>query len=83
MGRVAPPPGLVIGDDAKAEVGWKSNGPILLLPRIVPVMAEEPANEIEALTERIGKAIKDDALPEDICILAEARAWLIWPNQPH
>lgn len=50
---------------------------------IVPVMAEEPVKEIEALTERIGKAIKEDALPEDICKLAEARAWLIWPNQPH
>lgn len=46
-------------------------------------MAEEPVKEIEALTERIGKAIQEEALPEDICKLAEARAWLIWPNQPH
>ena len=61
----------------------KSNGLILLLRRIVLLMAEEPVNEIEALTERISKAIKEDALPEDICKLAEARAWLIWPNQPH
>jgi hypothetical protein len=61
----------------------KSNGLILLFRRIVPVMAEEPVIEIEALTERIGKAIKEDALPEDISMLAEARAWLIWPNQPH
>jgi hypothetical protein len=56
---------------------------MLLVRPIVPVMAEEPVDEIEALNERIGKAIKEDALPEDICKLAEARAWLIWPNQPH
>jgi len=61
----------------------KSIGPILLLGRSVPVMAEEPVQEIEALTQRIGEAIKEGASAEDICKLAEARAWLIWPNQPH
>jgi hypothetical protein len=47
------------------------------------VMADEPIEAIEALTKRIVEAILSDALPEDLCKLAEARAWLIWPNQPH
>ena len=46
-------------------------------------MAEEPVDEIEALTKRIGEAIKESASPDEICKLAEARAWLIRPNQPH
>ncbi len=46
-------------------------------------MAEEPIEAIEALTKRITEAIDSGALPEDLCKLAEARAWLIWPNQPH
>jgi len=46
-------------------------------------MAEEPIEAIEAITKRITEAIDSDALPEDLCKLAEARAWLIWPNQPH
>ena len=50
---------------------------------MVPAMAEEPVDEIDALTERIGEAIKEGASPDDLCKLAEARAWLIWPNQPH
>jgi hypothetical protein len=46
-------------------------------------MAEEPIEAIEAITKRITEAIDSGALPEDLCTLAEARAWLIWPNQPH
>jgi hypothetical protein len=46
-------------------------------------MAEEPVKEIDALTNRIAEAIKEGAPAEEICKLAEARAWLIWPNQPH
>jgi hypothetical protein len=46
-------------------------------------MAEEPVKEIDALNDRISEAIKEGAPAEDICKLAEARAWLIWPNQPH
>jgi hypothetical protein len=56
---------------------------MLVFGRSVSVMAEEPVEQIEALTERIGEAIKEGASPDDLCKLAEARAWLIWPNQPH
>jgi hypothetical protein len=47
------------------------------------VMADEPIEAIEEITKRIVEAIRSDAPPEDLCKLAEARAWLIWPNQPH
>ena len=61
----------------------ESVGLMLVFGRSVSVMAEEPVEQIEALTERIGEAIKEGASPDDLCKLAEARAWLIWPNQPH
>ena len=43
-------------------------------------MAEEPVEEIEALTKRIGEAIEEGASPDDLCKLAEARAGSIWPT---
>jgi hypothetical protein len=46
-------------------------------------MAEEPIEAIEAITKRIIEEIDSGGLPEDLRTLAEARAWLIWPNQPH
>jgi hypothetical protein len=46
-------------------------------------MAEEPIEAIEAITKRIMEEIDSGGLPEDLRTLAEARAWLIWPNQPH
>lgn len=46
-------------------------------------MAEEPVEAIEAITDRFIEAVKEGASPEELRELAEARAWLIWPNQPH
>ncbi len=49
---------------------------------MVKAMAKEPREAIEAIEAEILVALKDD-LYEHVRTLAEARAWLVYPNQAH
>ena len=46
-------------------------------------MAEEPLEAIAAMEKRILEDAAAGATADELRALAEARAWLIWPNQPH